>query len=818
MVHKFLRIAGVKTKGEFYKKYPSEAAFFKAHPEARKMAEGGMMQDPSQGGGQDEQKQIVMQIAQALQQGAQPEQVMQQLVQMGMPQEQAMQIVQAVIQQMQGGAQQPPMRYGGGLPRAAFGMTLPNVENYPSYDTYKAAYNQYLSDIDTTTTSDPNIIDYSRYANDSIYNNPTIDTFAERINNSLIGKGDTTGNITPDASNNGIKTLKPDAQTQADIDAELNKDKNTGMSPWWLLAAAAAGYPTYRALVGTGKGIYKIGQKRLGETPEVDQSKLTPEQKAMNERRISNYKLTIDNRGYTVGKRDVNELVSRGMSRADAQAYVDGLPDKSGKSKKPATTQDDDNATTTSSNTTNTDDGGYTEPEYDFSDVNDVEDLVNYEYHRQKLQEDLDKGYDGSYHTKQLNKDPRTYLEDDIVWSSQKLQENLGTSQEAYYRDRIAETKAKLKRLNEIAPDAVAPGVGSVRGSATVTSSTSTGSTSQPTVNESGTEGSSAGSSTTGTSTSEKKETKKTGPTEKPTAEQTSKTKQRIKLEQDVRKGKKTTAELIAEAKAAGLDIQSGPTYRGVRANPDTKEDIKTYGRKRAQIKEDRKQLIEERIKEGKIKLAMGGYVPEYAAQAYGAYNLPQFEMGSYYAQGGDYPWNGTWNGNQGFAYGGANPFEDNPLRRFVYADGGMSPEQAAMMQQQGAPEEQGSGDDAQMQQIVEAVVNMLEQGMQPQDVMQKLVEAGLPQEMAQQVVQHIIEQQQGAQGQEPPAQEAAESEMPMRMYGGGDSFAYGGNSLHKFIGGGQPYSQVQIGQEMDVTPEQLEQLRRQGIQFKIIK
>jgi hypothetical protein len=37
MVKEFLKIAGVKTEAEFYKKYPSEAAFFKAHPEAKDM-------------------------------------------------------------------------------------------------------------------------------------------------------------------------------------------------------------------------------------------------------------------------------------------------------------------------------------------------------------------------------------------------------------------------------------------------------------------------------------------------------------------------------------------------------------------------------------------------------------------------------------------------------------------------------------------------------------------------------------------------------------------------------------------------------------
>jgi hypothetical protein len=49
MKSKFLKIAGVKTEAEFYNKYPSEAAFFKAHPEARdlkKLKAGGLTGKP----------------------------------------------------------------------------------------------------------------------------------------------------------------------------------------------------------------------------------------------------------------------------------------------------------------------------------------------------------------------------------------------------------------------------------------------------------------------------------------------------------------------------------------------------------------------------------------------------------------------------------------------------------------------------------------------------------------------------------------------------------------------------------------------------
>ena len=82
-----------------------------------KFIDGGApeeMMAPQQGG-QDQQQQLMQQVAQALQQGAQPEEVMQQLVQMGMPQDQAQQLIQMIMQQMQGAAeQQAPMQMYGG--------------------------------------------------------------------------------------------------------------------------------------------------------------------------------------------------------------------------------------------------------------------------------------------------------------------------------------------------------------------------------------------------------------------------------------------------------------------------------------------------------------------------------------------------------------------------------------------------------------------------------------------------------------------------------------------------------------------------------
>jgi len=51
MVKKFLKIAGVKSEAEFYKKFPSEKAFFKAHPEAKdlkKYKQGGELKKLNQ--------------------------------------------------------------------------------------------------------------------------------------------------------------------------------------------------------------------------------------------------------------------------------------------------------------------------------------------------------------------------------------------------------------------------------------------------------------------------------------------------------------------------------------------------------------------------------------------------------------------------------------------------------------------------------------------------------------------------------------------------------------------------------------------------
>lgn len=103
-------------------------------------AKGTLVQEQTGGqpGGQPEggqEEQLLQQVMQALQQGAKPQEVLQQLVKMGLPEEQAAQLIQGIMQQMQGGQggapQGPPpgmMQHGGSrmLKRGNVGMEMNN--------------------------------------------------------------------------------------------------------------------------------------------------------------------------------------------------------------------------------------------------------------------------------------------------------------------------------------------------------------------------------------------------------------------------------------------------------------------------------------------------------------------------------------------------------------------------------------------------------------------------------------------------------------------------------------------------------------------
>jgi hypothetical protein len=132
----------------------------------------GQQQGPPQGGGMDPQ-QVMQGIAQMLQQGAQPEEIMQQLVQMGIPQEQAQQMIQQVMQQMQGGQQQeaPPQgRYGGKFYEGGFATTdtttnyissgLDPSKNWPSTTAITRPNANIANNVHTQTDND-----YADYVN-----------------------------------------------------------------------------------------------------------------------------------------------------------------------------------------------------------------------------------------------------------------------------------------------------------------------------------------------------------------------------------------------------------------------------------------------------------------------------------------------------------------------------------------------------------------------------------------------------------------------------------------------------------------------------
>ena len=90
-------------------------------------------------------EQIEDQVEQALQQGADPQEILQQLVQMGMPQEEAMQMIQEILQEMQGGEEEeeegtPQMSKGGKYMRALVGKTIKNYTYNPKTDSYIVSY------------------------------------------------------------------------------------------------------------------------------------------------------------------------------------------------------------------------------------------------------------------------------------------------------------------------------------------------------------------------------------------------------------------------------------------------------------------------------------------------------------------------------------------------------------------------------------------------------------------------------------------------------------------------------------------------------
>lgn len=194
-----------------------------------------------------------------------------------------------------------------------------------------------------------------------------------------------------------------------------------------------------------------------------------------------------------------------------------------------------------------------------------------------------------------------------------------------------------------------------------------------------------------------------------------------------------------------------------------------------------------------------GTYVPEYGSAAYG---LPEYNMGASFQDGGSPLYSTQGQALRNFmntvAYGRDGnqsmynvQFPEVGPRR--YDDGGMSPDQAAMMaQQQGQQPPQGSIDP---QQVMQMVAQMLQQGAQPEQIMQQLVQQGVPQDQAQQIIQQVMQQLQGAQ---------APQGAPQAMYGMG--MKYGGTNKKYKVGG-----------EYDVNESDVKKLIAQGYKIQYI-
>lgn len=107
------------------------ARTFKKHHGFHKAEDGMQMQQqqpiaqgtPEQGG-QKQMEQLMAMVAQALQQGASPEQVLQMLVQQGVPQQVAQQVIAQVMQQLQGAQQQQPQEEMQQAPQGAMGIRI----------------------------------------------------------------------------------------------------------------------------------------------------------------------------------------------------------------------------------------------------------------------------------------------------------------------------------------------------------------------------------------------------------------------------------------------------------------------------------------------------------------------------------------------------------------------------------------------------------------------------------------------------------------------------------------------------------------------
>jgi hypothetical protein len=107
-----------------------------------------------------------------------------------------------------------------------------------------------------------------------------------------------------------------------------------------------------------------------------------------------------------------------------------------------------------------------------------------------------------------------------------------------------------------------------------------------------------------------------------------------------------------------------------------------------------------------------------------------------------------------------------------MYQEGGEAMPQEQMQEQAMGQEQQG-GQDQMMQQLAGMVAEALQQGMAPEQIVQMLVQQGVPQEVAIQVVQMVMQQMGGGAPQGGPGQQY--QPQGGQYQGPGPIAAYGG-------------------------------------------
>lgn len=227
-----------------------------------------------------------------------------------------------------------------------------------------------------------------------------------------------------------------------------------------------------------------------------------------------------------------------------------------------------------------------------------------------------------------------------------------------------------------------------------------------------------------------------------------------------------------------------------------------------------------------------GTFVPDYGAAVYG--QLPQYELGKAMYGSGAMELGGptyskvTQYNHQGIVpafdwmQDGGSPLystQGQALRNFMntvgYTPGGWMPNHIELppvgkYDDGGMAPGQQQGQSFDPQQVMQVAAQKLQQGEQPQQVMQELMQAGIPQNMAMQIVQQVMQQLQAAQGQQ-AGQEMMEGQAPQAMYGMG--MRYGGSTKKR----GKLAKSYEVGGEYEMSNSDIEKLIAQGYKIEYL-